>query len=235
MGSRYSAISDQYAKREIVLLKGLPCTYGKCSFCNYTADNTTNLHEIHSTNAQALAQVTGQYGVLEVINSASVFELPDSTLELIRQTLIRCHISVLYFEVYYGFRNRLQEIRELFPDTEIRFRMGIETFDNDFRKRVYNKPFVLHERDYVKLAKDIYAICLLVCVKGQTREMIAHDIALAMRHFRSVSINVFVNNGTVVEHDPELYAWLSAEYAHLCGHPQVELLLSNKDLGVFEN
>ncbi|MDM8128893.1 radical SAM protein, partial [Paraclostridium benzoelyticum] len=35
---RYSEINNKN-KREIVLLKGFPCKWGKCSFCDYTLDN----------------------------------------------------------------------------------------------------------------------------------------------------------------------------------------------------
>ena len=36
-------------------------------------------------NDEVLNHVTGEYGVLEVIDSASIFELPQETLEKIKQ------------------------------------------------------------------------------------------------------------------------------------------------------
>ena len=38
---RYSVIKEKNP-REIVLLKGFSCAYGKCAFCNYILDNTNN-------------------------------------------------------------------------------------------------------------------------------------------------------------------------------------------------
>ena len=38
MDNRYSKIVKKNP-REIVLLKGKPCIYGKCNFCNYIEDN----------------------------------------------------------------------------------------------------------------------------------------------------------------------------------------------------
>ncbi|MGL6024295.1 MAG: radical SAM protein, partial [Cetobacterium sp.] len=65
MGVRYSKIENKN-KREIVLLKGLPCKYGKCKFCNYIEDNSENLEEIDRVNKETLEEVTGEFGALEV-------------------------------------------------------------------------------------------------------------------------------------------------------------------------
>ncbi len=234
MGNRYSSIEHQAVKREIVLLKGFPCKWGKCSFCNYIEDNTLDEEEIMRVNSEALSHVTGEYGVLEVINSGSIFELPLSSMQLIKDTIAEKQIKVLYAEFYYGYRNRLDEIRQFFSGTEVRFRLGLETFDDEFRSKGYNKPFHLPEDSYADLAKDAYAVCLLVCAKGQTREMIARDIELGLKYFRSISINVFVNNTTSVKRDEELYIWFVEKYSHLQNNPNVELHLDNKNLGVYE-
>ena len=38
---RYSVITHKLP-REIVLLKGLPCVWSKCTFCDYIDDNTSD-------------------------------------------------------------------------------------------------------------------------------------------------------------------------------------------------
>ena len=60
---RYSVIKKKNP-REIVLLKGFRCDYGKCSFCNYILDNTENEEEMENINFRELDKVTGEYGVL---------------------------------------------------------------------------------------------------------------------------------------------------------------------------
>ncbi|MGL5935772.1 MAG: radical SAM protein, partial [Cetobacterium sp.] len=140
MGIRYSKIENKN-KREIVLLKSFPCKYGKCKFCNYIEDNSTDELEIDKVNLETLQEVTGEFGALEVINSGSVFELPIKTLERIREVVYNKNIKLLYFEIYYGYKNRLDEIREFFKGVDIRFRMGMETFDNSFRINSYGKNF----------------------------------------------------------------------------------------------
>ena len=233
MGQRYSIVGGNH-EREIVLLKSFPCKYGKCSFCNYILDNSTDEEEIIAVNKCALAEVTGKVGVLEVVNSGSVFELPKTSIEDIKSLVIAKNIHTLYFEIYYGYKNKLQEIRDFFSGINIRFRMGLETFDNDFRINVYKKRFSLHEKDYQYLGKELFSVCLLVCVNGQTKEMIDNDIELGLKYFKSITINVFVNNDTAVTRDEELYQWFVAKYSYLQENPRVELLITNKELGVFE-
>ncbi len=233
MGIRYNKITDKH-QREIVLLKSFPCKYGKCSFCNYIEDNSLDEEEIDNVNMEVLKEVTGEYGVLEVINSGSVFELTQKTLEEIKRIVKEKNIKILYFEIYYGYIKRIEEIKKYFSGVEIRFRMGIETFDNNFRVKVYNKNFILEEKEIIEISKKLFSVCLLICVKGQTKEMIENDIKIALENFQGVTINIFINNGTVIERDNELVKWFIEKYSYLALDDRVELLLDNKDLGVFE-
>lgn len=233
MGIRYNKITDKH-QREIVLLKSFPCKYGKCSFCNYIEDNSLDEEEIDNVNMEVLKEITGEYGVLEVINSGSVFELTQKTLEEIKRIVKEKNIKILYFEIYYGYIKRIEEIKKYFSGVEIRFRMGIETFDNNFRVKVYNKNFILEEKEIIEISKKLFSVCLLICVKGQTKEMIENDIKIALENFQGVTINIFINNGTVIERDSELVKWFIEKYSYLALDDRVELLLDNKDLGVFE-
>ena len=140
---RYSIIKEKNP-REIVLLKGFNCNYGKCSFCNYILDNTENENEMIEINFNILDKVTGEYSVLEVINSGSVFELNKDTLYKIKEVCENKNIKILYFEAYFGYLNRLNEIRDFFSDQEIRFIIGIETFDNNYRTQILNKNFFIY-------------------------------------------------------------------------------------------
>lgn len=233
MGIRYNKITDKH-QREIVLLKSFPCKYGKCSFCNYIEDNSLDEEEIDNVNMEVLKEITGEYGVLEVINSGSVFELTQKTLEEVKRIVKEKNIKILYFEIYYGYIKRIEEIKKYFSGVEIRFRMGIETFDNNFRVKVYNKNFILEEKEIIEISKKLFSVCLLICVKGQTKEMIENDIKIALENFQGVTINIFINNGTVIERDNELVKWFIEKYSYLALDDRVELLLDNKDLGVFE-
>ncbi len=233
MGIRYNKVEGKH-QREIVLLKSFPCKYGKCSFCNYIEDNSINEEEIDKINLEVLKEITGEYGVLEVINSGSVFELTPKTLAEIKRIVVEKNIKTLYFEIYYGYIKRLNEIREYFQNVEIRFRMGLETFDNEYRIKGYNKNFSLDEKQLIEIGKEVYSVCLLICTQGQTKEMIEKDIELGLKYFRAITINIFIDNGTVVKRDDELVKWFIEKFSHLVNNERVELLIDNKDLGVFE-
>lgn len=227
---RYNKILEK-TKREILLLKSFSCSYGKCAFCNYTLDNSKNEDEINNMNLALLEQITGEFGCLEIINSASVFELPKITLEHIRKIVDEKAIKILYFEVFYTFINRLDEIRNFFPNQEIRFKVGIETFDNTYRKNVLNKNFTLNNYN---LLSNFYSCCLLICTKGQTKEQILNDIETGLRFFKEITINVFINNDTDIIRDNHLLEWfLNDLYPLLKLKKNVEILIDNKDLGVF--
>ena len=233
MGIRYNKIENKH-RREIVLLKSFPCKYGKCSFCNYIEDNSIDENEINKVNLEVLKEITGEYGVLEVINSGSVFELPKQTLAEIKKIVIEKNTKTLYFEIYYGYTKRLNEIRNYFEGIDIRFRMGLETFDNEYRIKGYNKNFTLNENQLIELGKEVYSVCLLICTKGQTKEMIKRDIELGLKYFKGITINIFIDNGTIVKRDNELVKWFIENYSYLINDERVELLIDNKDLGVFE-
>ncbi|NLD17916.1 MAG: radical SAM protein, partial [Tissierellia bacterium] len=129
---RYGRIENK-DKREIVLLKGYPCVWGKCAFCEYIDDNTVDLDEMVNTNKKILEEVTGEFGKLEVINSGSVFELPPQTLIDIKNKVDEKNIKTIVFEVYYNYRMRLDEIRDFFNGINVEFKTGVETFDEYFR------------------------------------------------------------------------------------------------------
>ena len=230
---RYSVIKEKNP-REIVLLKGFSCAYGKCAFCNYILDNTNDEEEMKKVNFEALSRVTGEYGVLEVINSGSVFELSGATLERIREVCKEKNIKILYFEAYFGYLNRLNEIREYFSEQEVRFAFGLETFDNDYRTKVLKKNFILNEKVLKKLKREYQMCLLMICTKGQTKEQILNDIEQGIKHFKELVVSVFVNNGTQIERDEELVSWFLKEiYPKYKDKKNIEILIDNKNFGVY--
>ncbi|MDO5040685.1 MAG: radical SAM protein [Peptoniphilus sp.] len=226
---RYSRILEKQ-KREIVLLVGRPCFWSKCTFCDYIEDNSDNFDYMIKSNREILANVTGEFGILECINSGSVFELPRQTLEDIKNVLKEKNIHTLIFEAHYAYKDRLAEIRDFFCGTEVLFKIGIETFDYDFREGVLNKNAKFTKVEEVEKYFD--APCLMVGIKGQTREMIDRDMAIIKKHFKWATINVFVENSTDVKRDDELVEWFMDKYGYLKDDPRVDFLYENTDFGV---
>lgn len=225
---RYSKIINKNL-REIVLLKALPCIWGKCAFCDYIDDNDDNIAEINKLNKEVLNNITGEFGVLEVINSGSCFEIPRESLEYIKKIVVEKKIKKLFLESHWCYKNRLQEMRDFFG-IEIIFKIGVETFDNSFRNLVLNKNANFKTVDEVK--ESFQSVCLLVGIKGQTKEMIKRDINLVLENFKYATINVFINNTTDVKRDEELVQWFTDNFKYLDDYQYIEVLYNNTDFGV---
>lgn len=225
---RYNRITDKN-QREIVLLKAWPCAWGKCRFCDYIDDNSRDKEEMIRLNEQVLSRVTGELGVLEVINSGSCFELPKETLSQIRDIVSEKKIQRLFFEAHWMYRKHLQNMRD-YMGIPITFKIGVETFDYHFREDYLNKHAGFHSPEEVSQYFD--SPCLMVGIKGQTQDMIASDIEMLKKHFRLGTINIFTDNTTDVKRDPELVDWFMNTYSDLLTDPRFEVLYEKTDFGV---
>ncbi|RDY27568.1 radical SAM protein [Romboutsia weinsteinii] len=225
---RYSCIENKN-QREIVLLKGFPCVWGKCSFCDYIDDNSTLEDEMNKLNFEVLDNISGKYKVLEVINSGSCFELPKATLEKIRQIVIEKDIKKLFLESHWCYRNRIKEMRDYFG-IPIVFKIGVESFDYDFRNIFLNKNAKFKTVEELKEHFD--SPCMMVGIKGQTKEIIDRDMEIIQNDFEHATVNVFVNNTTELKRDEKLVKWFEEKYSFLDDNPKIEVLHNNTDFGV---
>lgn len=225
---RYSEITNKN-QREIVLLKGFPCIWGKCSFCDYIDDNSNLEEEMNRLNMEVLENVTGKYGVLEVINSGSCFELPKDTLEKIKCIIKEKKIKKLFLESHWSYKNRIKEMRDYF-EIPVIFKIGVETFDNDFRNNVLNKNAKFKTPQDVKDYFD--SPCIMVGIEGQTKEMIDRDIEIILNDFEKATVNVFINNSSSIKRDEALVKWFTNKYKYLDKNPNIEILYNNTDFGV---
>lgn len=225
---RYNKITNKN-NREIVLLRSFPCVWGKCSFCDYIDDNGRDEEELNKLNKEVLDNITGEFGVLEVINSGSCFEIPKETMNYIKKIVDEKKIKLLFFESHWCYRNRLDEIKNFF-NIPIIFKIGVETFDYDFRNNFLNKNAKF--KDAKEVAEKFQSVCLMVGIKGQTKDMIRKDIEILLENFKYGTINVFVDNTTSIKRDEELVQWFRKEYSYLDDHPTIEVLYHNTDFGV---
>ena len=229
MYNRYAVIDGNGFAREMVLLKSLPCVWGKCSFCDYITDNSEDIQEIDAENEATLVQVTGKLGILDAINSGSIFELPEKSMTMLRTTVEKCGIKELFVESHWCYRKRFAAFRSSFS-IPVRIRVGIESFDDHFRNTILQKGVTFSGVEEVKKYCD--AICLMVGIKGQTKEMIARDIELLTAHFTYGSVNIFTANSSKIEPDHELAAWFTKSYGTLEEFPYIDVLGNNLDYGV---
>lgn len=224
---RYSLIHTKMP-REFVLLQGQGCRWRKCTFCDYHADTSSSAFEI---NREVLGRVTGEYGVLDVINSGSAMELDEQTLALLREVVKERHIHTLWFEAHWMYRHHLERFAEQFAPARVRFRCGVESFDGALRES-WNKG-IPREVTAQDVAHYFDGVCLLVGTEEGSREQILSDVALAREWFDYFSVNLFCPNTTPIRRDEELARWFTEElYPTLLDIEGCEVLVANTDLGV---
>ena len=225
---RYNIITEKFP-REIVLLKSRPCAYGKCTFCDYIGDNSTNIAEMNQLNKEVLSNVKGLYDTFEVINSGNIFDLPKETLEMIKLKLSEHEFKKLFAEAHWIFRDHLDKMRQRL-DIDIMVKTGVESFDYDFREKVLKKgaPFQSVE----ELKKYFDSPCIMVGIKGQTKDMIRRDIDIVLNQFNHATVNVYCENTTIIKPDGQLKEWFYDEYKWLDDVKHLEVLWNKTDFGV---
>jgi len=216
--------------REVLLLRGLPCIWGRCAFCDYIDDNTEDAELIERIADENLAKVTGEFGRLMVVNSGSIQELPTSVREKIRRVIHDKGIEEFWTESYWAYRKDYEQARQFFGVRTHLF-LGVETFDDNLRNGVLNKSMHWASIDEVAAATD--SICLMVGIRGQTRDIVRRDIDILRTRFRYGIINLFTENRLSAGlMDEDIQAWFREEFATLRDEPHIDVLWQNTDLGV---
>lgn len=229
---RYSVITDKNP-REIVLLRGSGCRYKKCRFCDYHLDFSRNEKENFELNKGILSKVTGIYQSLEVINSGSFPELDIETMKEIENVCVRKGITQLRFEVHWMYHKHVKKWKEHFKEKGItlKIKMGVETFDEAFRKDVFDKGMEHVSPEEIASVAD--EVCLLFGVTGQTLESMTEDIETGLKLFERICINIMVENSTEIHPDNNVIEmFMKNIYPKYIDNPRVDILLHNTDFGV---
>ena len=223
---RYSRI-DKGMKREFLLLQGTGCRWRKCTFCDYHLDTSSDPYTI---NRDVLEKVTGCYGVLDIINSGSAMELDEATIREIARIVDEKHISDLWFEAHWMYRERLEAFSRNFP-CRVHYRTGVESFNPELRMK-WNKGI---GRDVTPLDIRAYfeGVCLLAGMEGQTERDIMESVEIAERYFDYYSINLFCSNTSEEKRNDSLARLFIEKLAPIISQSaKAEVLIENTDLGV---
>lgn len=196
-------VTDDKLKREVVLLKSRFCKWRKCTFCDYWADGSMDRDILDSVNHAELDKVTGETGVLEIINSGSIFELPKPHIERIKQIIIEKKIHTFIYETHYMYHKQVKQFNQQFEVEKVIVKTGLETYNDEFREKVLNKGFTA-ELDVEMFHKHFNGVNLLVGIQGQTIEMVEHDLKLATKNMDLVLVNIFTENAQQVSIDNQL-------------------------------
>lgn len=225
---RYAQIEEKN-KREIVLLQGSGCKYKQCSFCDYYLDVGGNSFEL---NSKVLEQVSGKYGVLEVINSGSFDEIDSKSMQKILEVAKEKKIHTLIFECHYLYRNKIASLKEFFKGFEVKIKLGLESFDYALREGVLKKGIKPNEPK--EIAKDFNEANFLIGIHSQSEAMIRKDIELGLEHFERICLNVMCDNSKMKADREVIKIFLDKIYPSIKNHPRIDILLENTDFGVGE-
>lgn len=229
---RYSIIKDKNP-REIVLLRGTGCRYRRCAFCDYHEDASTDETANTELNLSVLQQVTGQYGVLEVINSGSFIELGEETINQILKTCIIKNITQVHFECHWIYRLHIAKFKQLYKKNGINIilKTGVETFDNEYRENVMLKG--IKETDPAKIAEIFDECCLLFGLPGQNKDTMIKDLETGLKHFKRVCVNIMTPNTAQLQPDDQVRKiFMDEVFPMYCNNERVDILLNNTDFGI---
>ena len=203
---RYNIIQEKN-KREIILLRGSGCVYKKCTFCDYYSDSSQNKQENYLLNKSVLEKVKGLYGRIEIINSGSVFELDNETINLIQQTCRSKNISTIHFESHYLYK------------------------DNALRENILKKG--INETDPAVICAQFDEANFLFGIKGQSLESMQKDIELGLKYFERICINIMCSNTTGIIPDRRVIKIFTDKlYPLYKRNDRVDILINNTDFGV---
>lgn len=227
---RYSVIKEKNP-REIVLLRGRGCVYKKCTFCDYHTDCCSDDEENYQLNHSVLSRVTGEFCNLEVINSGSVFELDSKTLGEIKNLCKEKGIKTIHFESHYIYNSKIPLLRNEFEGFDLKMKLGLETFDYDFREGILNKG--IKESNPSVIAQNFDEANFLFGIHGQSEQTMRDDMELGLKHFERICINIMCPNTTDVAPDREVIrAFMDKLYPVYKDNDRVDILIHNTDFGV---
>lgn len=225
--SRYAKITKKFP-REFILLQGTGCFWKKCRFCDYYEDVSENPFAV---NKPVIEKLTGEFGVVEIINSGSPMEMDKMTLDLIAKKADEIGARELWFEVHWAYKNKLDEFASKFKNQKVKFRTGTETFNPKLRT-FWNKG-IPENVTPEEIAKYFSSTNILVGLEGQTLDDIKNDIEIAEKYFERYMVNVFVENDSEMKPDFELInRFLNEIYPTIKDRNNAEISINNTDMGV---
>lgn len=232
---RYSVIHNK-DPREIILLKGTGCFWKRCIFCDYYLDSDKDIIKNFEINNQIINRVTGIYNKLEVVNSGSFLELDKKTLNKLLEICFEKKINILYLESHWFYKDKLAFWKESFKKigTSLKIKIGIETFDYDFRENFLKKG--INEKSPEVISKYFEECCLLFGFDGQTSKSMCNDIEIGLKYFERVCVNIFNKNKTQVKpSEIVIIDFLNNVMPIYNNNNRVDILLNNTDFGIGTN
>lgn len=230
--NRYAKILEKNP-REIVLLRGNGCKWRRCRFCDYHTDFGLDDKANYELNKEVLKFITGEFKILEVINSGSFCDLDEETIALIIEICKDKQIETVCFECHWLHRELIAAFKKRFAEVGVvvKIKIGVETFDSLFRESYLDKG--MGNATTEEIAQFFDQVCLLQGLPGQSKESMLKDIEAGLEYFERVCVNIMVPNSKPILPDQQVIKIFKEEiYPLYRDDERVDILLNNTDFGV---
>ena len=136
-------VKDKLGERLVLILKGYPCSWGKCIFCPFVIEQSTNIKEILEVNrsivkkAMRLVESKG-YRRVAVFNGSSFHELPYDSVEKLAP-IAEGRVFEVEERPEYVTKDSVKFLYSSYSPTKLIIRVGFEVFDESLRNDYLRK------------------------------------------------------------------------------------------------
>ena len=134
---------DKLGRRLVLILRGLPCAYGKCTFCPFALEQTLHTSRILEENKKIIEEAIAiaekeEYKRIAVFNGGSFHELPYQVIEELRP-LAKDNIFEIEERSEYVTYDSVTALYNYYAPEKLIIRVGFEVYDEEIREKKLRK------------------------------------------------------------------------------------------------
>ncbi len=190
---------DSLGRRVIIVLQGFPCSWGKCRFCPFYLEQSTNLREVLERDRAIIEEARRiaseiRADRITVFNGGSFFELPMAVVSELA-SLTRGRVVDIESRPEFLTLETISHALDLLKPARLVVRVGLEVADERVRNEVLGKGIpdsevrrVSELRDSVKglgMPVDFVAY-VLFGIEGVPEEKVVESVEVFSKLFDGV-------------------------------------------------
>ncbi len=179
---------DELGKRLILVLKGLPCSWNKCTFCPFFLEQGS-LPQVLKVNSKLIEQAIKilsreDYERITIFNGGSFYELPVNTVIRLSKITNSRVVDIETRPEFVDYDVIIKTLEILKPKRLV-IRIGFEVIDDEVRNKILNKGIPQQEVYRIaslrkKLQKDKLPVEIISYVlfgmKGISEELVKRSV-----------------------------------------------------------
>ncbi len=136
-------VDDKLGKRLVMILKGFPCSWGRCSFCPFALEQSIDMGDVITTNRRIIDEALrvaegGDIRRVAIFNGSSFHELPYDTIERLR-ALAGERMFEIESRSEYVTLSSMKALLDYYGPERLIIRIGFEVYDEDIREKLLVK------------------------------------------------------------------------------------------------